>query len=271
MPYAKANGVELYYELAGDGERLLFISGTGADLRRQPRLTDTPSFADFALLLYDQRGLGRSGVPEGPYTMADYGDDAAALLDAVGWDDALVLGVSFGGMVAQELAIGHPDRVRRLVLACTSPGGVGGASYPLHELADLAPEESLGLRVELLDTRWDEAWREANPDTVRMLRDGFQLARGDAEGAKGPRLQLEARRHHDTSARLGHIRCPTLVCGGHYDGIAPPANSEYLARSIRGAQLELFDGGHIFFVQDPAAFPVMVAFLRDETPVAVAT
>ena len=76
--------------------------------------------------------------------MADFADDAAALLDAVGWDDCLVLGISFGGMVAQEVAIRHPERVRRLVLACTSAGGEGGASYPLHELVDLSPEERVG-------------------------------------------------------------------------------------------------------------------------------
>jgi 3-oxoadipate enol-lactonase len=74
-------------------------------------------------------------------------------------------------------------------------------------------------------------------------------------------LQLEARRHHDTATRLGQIRCPTLVCGGHYDGIAPPANSEFLATKIPGAELALFDGGHIFFMQDPAAMPAMLAFL----------
>jgi pimeloyl-ACP methyl ester carboxylesterase len=75
-------------------------------------------------------------------------------------------------------------------------------------------------------------------------------------------LQLEARRHHDTTARLDQIRCPTLVCGGRYDGIAPPANSEFLARTIPGARLDLFDGGHIFFLQDPAAFPATLDFLR---------
>ncbi len=261
MPFVRANGIDLYYEQAGAGERLLFISGTGADLRRSPRLTDGPRFAAFELLQYDQRGLGRSAVPAGPYTMADYADDAAGLLDAVSWEACLVLGVSFGGMVAQELAIRHPERVRRLVLACTSAGGDGGASYPLHELVGLDAPAALERRLQLLDTRWDAAWRADNPDTVAMIAEGFQLGGRDGAPGEGPLLQLEARRHHDTSARLGQIACPTLVCGGRYDGIAPPANSEFLAREIPGADLALFDGGHIFFMQDPAAMPAMLAFL----------
>ncbi len=261
--FAHANGIELYYEHAGSGDCLLFISGTGADLRRAPRLTDVPAFADFELLQYDERGLGQSEVPTVPYTMADYGNDVAALLDAVGWDDCLVVGVSFGGMVAQELAIRHPGRVRRLVLACTSPGGAGGASYPLHELVDLDPEASLAKRFELIDARWDEAWREANPETVRLIAEGFQLGGEGGAPGEGPLRQLEARSHHDTAGRLGRIRCPTLVCGGVYDGIAPPANSEFLAETIPGAELAFFDGGHGFFMQDPAAIPAIVDFLKN--------
>jgi pimeloyl-ACP methyl ester carboxylesterase len=98
---------------------------------------------------------------------------------------------------------------------------------------------------------------------VRVLSEGFQLARSADPEADGPRLQLEARSHHDTASRLGQIRCPTLVCGGRYDGIAPPANSEFLAGAIPGARLEFFDGGHIFFMQDASAFPAMTAFLLD--------
>ena len=261
MPFAHANGIDLYYELGGSGERLLFISGTGQDLRRSPRLTDAPGFARFELLQYDQRGLGQSAVPEGPYSMADYADDAAALLDEVGWDRCLVFGVSFGGMVAQEFAIRHPARVARLVLACTSAGGVGGASYPLHELVGVEAATALDLRLRILDTRWDAVWQADNPETVAMIAQGFKLD-GAAEGpGAGPLLQLEARRHHDTSGRLGQISCPTLVCGGRYDGIAPPANSEFLAREIPNAELVLFDGGHIFFMQDPAAMPAMLDFL----------
>jgi 3-oxoadipate enol-lactonase len=261
VPFVRANGIDLYYELAGAGERLLFISGTGADLRRSPRLTDGSPFAAFELLQYDQRGLGQTAVPEGPYTMQDYADDAADLLDAVGWDACAVLGVSFGGMVAQELAIRHPERVRRLVLACTSAGGAGGASYPLHELVGLDVETSLDKRLQLLDTRWDAAWRADNPEMVAMLAEGFQLGREDGGPGDGPLMQLEARRHHDTSERLAQIGCPTLVCGGRCDGLAPPANSEFLARTIPGAQLAFFDGGHLFMMQDPAAMPAMLDFL----------
>lgn len=262
MPFARVNDIDLYYEQSGAGERLLFISGTGADLRRSPRLTEGTQFAAFELLEFDQRGLGQSAVPKGPYTMADYADDAAALLNAVGWDSALVLGVSFGGMVAQELAIRHPERVRRLVLACTSAGGAGGASYPLHELVGLDLQASLDTRLQLLDTRWDAAWRAENPEMVAMVAEGFQLGEPDGGPREGALLQLEARSHHDTSARLGEIRCPTLVCGGRFDGLAPPPNSEFLANGIPGAQLSFFNGGHIFFLQDPAAVPAIVGFLE---------
>ena len=162
--------------------------------------------------------------------MADFADDAAVLLDAVGWEDCLVLGVSFGGMVAQEVAIRHPERVRRLVLACTSAGGPGGSSYPLHELLGLDPDVRATRQMELLDTRWDEAWRDAHPELVALIADRMLTGSGDPGSADpGPGLanQLGARARHDTAARLGWIRCPTLVCGGRFDGVAPPTNSEF--------------------------------------------
>jgi 3-oxoadipate enol-lactonase len=265
VPFADVDGVSLYYELQGSGARLLCISGTGGDLRQQPRL-DGPLAATFEVLAYDQRGLGQSSVPAWPYAMADFADDAAALLDAVGWDDCLVMGVSFGGMVAQEVAIRHPERVHRLVLACTSAGGAGGASYPLHELADLSPEERSDVRMELIDTRWDETWRRANPEMVQLLGARLGLEGEGSAPAPGLTNQLAARAAHETAGRLGSITCPTLVCGGRFDGIAPPANSEFLARAIPGARLELFDGGHGFFMQDPAALPAIIAFLAGGAP-----
>ncbi len=130
MALAKIGDLEIYFERAGDGSRLLFISGSGGDLRNKPNQMDGPLVRNFDVLSYDQRGLGRTSKPDVPYTMAGYADDAARLLDHLGWKSAKVIGVSFGGMVAQELVLRHPAKVERLVLACTSPGGAGGAFYP---------------------------------------------------------------------------------------------------------------------------------------------
>src|SRR5580658_6373403 len=150
MPIAKLGAIDLYYERAGEGSPLLFISGTGGDLRNKPNVFDGPLAKAFDLLAYDQRGLGRSAKPDVDYTMADYADDAAALLDHVGWPRAKVIGVSFGGMVAQELALRHPAKVERLVLACTSPGGAGGASYPFHEIGEMDRLERSRLLIPIL-------------------------------------------------------------------------------------------------------------------------
>jgi len=265
VPSTVVRGIRLHYEVAGSGPPVLFISGTGGDLRTKPGPFDSPLARRCTLAAYDQRGLGQSDKPEGPYTMADYADDAAGLLDTLGWDRAGVIGASFGGMVAQELAIRHPQRVGRLVLACTSPGGALGASYPLHELEDLADEVRHPRLLELADTRCDEAWRAEHPDEVAAVlayrRQSEELSRSDPEAAAGARLQLQARAGHDTGDRLHTIACPTLVCGGRYDGIAPPANSEALASRIPGAELELFEGGHMFFIQDRSAWPRMTEFL----------
>ena len=130
MPFISAGDLNIYYERQGEGERLLFISGTGGDLRMRPGIMDGPLPRQFDVLAYDQRGLGQTSKPDRPYTMADYADDAAALMTAMGWDSAHVAGLSFGGMVAQELAIRHPLRIRRLVLGCTSPGGAGAPPTP---------------------------------------------------------------------------------------------------------------------------------------------
>jgi 3-oxoadipate enol-lactonase len=102
MPVTNCNGLSLYYERAGDGPPLLFISGTGGDLRVKPNVFDGPLAKRFDMLAYDQRGLGQSEKPDLPYSMADYSDDAAALMASQGWDEAAVIGVSFGGMVPRS-------------------------------------------------------------------------------------------------------------------------------------------------------------------------
>lgn len=263
MPFAQTSRIGLCYELVGTGPRLLYISGTGGDLRAQPGVFEGPLPKAFEVLAYDQRGMGRSDKPDLPCTMADYGDDAAALMDHLGWPDALVIGVSFGGMVAQQLAIRHPARVRRLVLACTSPGGAGGASFPFHEIGHLTGEARAAHLIPIMDTRRDAAWAAANPDEHRMLlelgsTDPFADEPGHVQGA---RRQLEARAGHDVWDRLGEIACPTLIAAGAYDGVALPETQRRMADRIPGAELRFFEGGHLFTMQDPKALPAIRDFL----------
>ncbi len=264
MPTAQLDGIDLYYERAGEGPPLLFISGTGGDLRVKPNVFDGPLVRSFDLLAYDQRGLGRSAKPDVPYAMADYADDAAALMDHLGWDKAKVVGVSFGGMVAQELALRHPAKVERLVLGCTSPGGAGGASFPFHEIQHLKGEDRAKYLIPISDTRRDDAWARANPDAYAQFvaMGASDPYAGEPGREMGARRQLEARAGHDTWDRLDQIACPVLIAAGRYDGIALPKTQENLAGRIPGAELRFFDGGHMFMIQDRAAMPAMIAFLQ---------
>jgi 3-oxoadipate enol-lactonase len=227
-----------------------------------------PIAQHFEILAYDQRGLGQTSRPDISYTMADYADDANALLDALGWNHCLVMGISFGGMVAQEFALRYPHRIERLVLACTSSGGAGGASYPFHEFADLPVEDYVRYVLQLSDIRRDEAWQAANSSQFRTLFDqtlaGLRVGADEPGRYIGACRQLEARARHDTYERLPTLNMPVYICGGRYDGIATPRNLEAMQKQIPGARLELFEGGHLFFIQDSRAFDRIVAFLRGE-------
>ena len=262
MPTARVNGIDLYYEREGNGPRLLFLCGSGQTLATSALML-APFIAAFDVAAHDQRGLGRTSIPPGPYTMADYAADAAGLLDHLGWETCRVVGVSFGGMVAQELAVTWPERVERLALLCTSPGGAGRASYPLHELATLPPAERAPRAVELLDTRFTPEWLDTHPSD-RALADFImqrETSTRSSDEVRGSTEQLGARSHHDVFDRLPRISSPTLVACGRYDGIAPPANSEAIAAQVPGADLRMYDGGHAFFAQDPSALPDVIGFL----------
>ncbi len=267
MPTATTgDGLRLHVEVRGVGPPVLFIGGSGGNLRAAPNVFDGPLAAGHTLASYDQRGLGQSDKPDEACSMADYGDDAAAVFDALGWSSAPVVGASFGGMVAQHLAIHHPERVDRLVLCCTSSSGAGGASYPLHELTSLPPDERGRRQLALSDVRCDEAWQAANPEKTEQLlalRAAAEAVTGDdPEAARGTFRQLEARSGHDTWEGLGSIAVPVLVAAGRYDGIAPVANSEAIVSQLPDATLEVFEGGHLFLLQDRRSWPVIIEFLQ---------
>ena len=263
MPVELVNGVELYWEQRGSGPRLLFCNGSGLTLQDVRPLLD-PLTASFDLLAWDYRGFSRSAPVMRPYTMADVAADAAGLLEIAGWESCRVIGVSFGGMVAQEFAVTNPGRVERLALACTSAGGEGGSSYPLQKLLELPREQRVAAELKLADSRWDQRWLEAHP-ADRAIAERLTAAGQDQQdpaAVAARAAQLQAREGHDVWDRLGAITCPALVGYGNYDGIAPVRNSTSIASRIRGAELRGYEGGHGFLFQDPAAFPAFIAFLQ---------
>ena len=263
MPVGRVNGVELYWEQRGGGPPLLFCNGSGLTLQDVRPLLD-PLAGSFALLAWDYRGFGRSARVARPYTMADVAADAAGLLEITGWESCRVVGVSFGGMVAQEFAVTYPQRVERLALGCTSAGGEGGSSYPLQKLLELPPEQRVAAELKLVDSRWDQRWLDGHP-ADRAIAQGMTASGQDQQNPAAVAAyaaQLHARESHNVWDRLGEITCPALVGYGRYDGIAPAGNSEKIASRIRRAELHGYEGGHGFLFQDPAALPAFIAFLR---------
>ena len=186
-----------------------------------------------------------------------------ALLNAVGWERCRVVGVSFGGMVAQEFAIRFPSRVERLVLACTSAAAPAARPIRYTSCPTCRRMHARGASSRA-------------PTRASMPRGRRRIPSGSKPSLRWPRRHRKARTPphtpgwrgswkpgagHDTYDRLPCIGCPAFICGGRFDGIAQPANLEAIARQIPGAQLELFDGGHYFMLQDPAAFEHMIEFL----------
>ena len=259
MPTATCNGVELHYDRLGTGPKLLYCNGSGATLDSVRPLLQMFA-ARFDLLAFDYRGMGASAPVTEPYTMADVAADVAALLDTVGWRSTMLVGLSFGGMVAQEFAVTFPERVDRLALLATAPGGAF-SSYPLEELADLPADERAARSLELVDRRFTPEWLAAHRAEA-VLAAGFAGLHGGA-GAQlpGRRLQMQARKGHDVLDRLDRVTCPTLVGSGSYDDIAPVANGRAIAERIPGAVLRVYDGGHLFLAQDPSAWPDLAEFL----------
>lgn len=262
VPKFERSEISINYEVSGSGPRVLFFNGSGATLKSTALLIGALA-KTCTVLAHDQRGLGETSIPEGPYTMAQYAQDGAALLDHVGWDTCAVVGISFGGMVAQEFAVSYPQRVEKLVLLCTSAGGDAGASYPLHELGALPADERAARITTLTDTRFTPEWLATHPDDAAMvaMRNEQAAVPKSKDTIKGEMLQLGARIGHDVSDRLHQVMAPVFVTAGRFDGIAPVSNSEEIVKRLPDATLSIYEGGHIFTAQDRQAIVDIRNFL----------
>ncbi len=242
IPEADVGGLGIHYEATGEGFPLLLIMGLGANLDWwDPRLVEGLA-RDFRVIRFDNRGTGRSDDSEEEYTIRLFADDAVGLLDALGIARAHVLGISMGGMIAQELALAHPEKVERLVLAATHCGGscaVPPSPDALGIMARIAgaprAEETVRLTVLLCFT---PAYAQENPEDVKTWV---------AEVLKAPTSrdtllrQLGAIAGFDTHDRLPTLSIPTLVVHGEQDILIPPENGSILAKAIPGSHLVLLE------------------------------
>ncbi|WP_444920098.1 alpha/beta fold hydrolase [Microbulbifer sp. CnH-101-G] len=262
------NGVELHFEIRGNGPRLVFHPGTLSDLRVAPTIFDSPLANQFEILTFDPRGIGQSNSPLDSPNMADYALDLKHLMDHLGWREAFLLGESFGGMVAQEFALQYPQMVQKLILLVTSSGGHGGASFPFHnyDIEAMSLEEKVNLWVTAGDRRLQTAGGIDSESALyaslsRYYRQVCELAAKKPEGALCRSRQLQARKGHDTFARLPELEVETLICAGRYDSVAPFENQQALFQQIPNARLAIFSGGHNVLWQDDLIWNFISEFL----------
>ena len=259
MPRARAGDIELHYEERGSGSPpLLLVAGIPAVASDWASLAE-PLGGSRRVIAYDNRGSGGSTVTPGPYTTRQLAADAVALLDALGIERADVFGMSLGGMIAQELALGWPERVQRLVLGCTHCGVAHAAPMPRDTGRAFAMETG----------DWAERMRALGPFAfARSVEDGLLDAfiakkSKDEQEPEGYAAQIQAVLAHDTYERLPEIEAPTLIITGDDDQVIPAASSDVLHERIPGSRLEVIEGaGHLFFIERPdATLALLESFL----------
>jgi 3-oxoadipate enol-lactonase len=256
MPTVTANGVRLFYEETGapDAPPLVLIMGWGGD--HTAWAFQVPALAlDHRVIALDNRGVGQSEVPEAPYTIPGMAADVVGLMDALGITRAHVCGASMGGMIAQELVLRHPERVRTLQLHCTAPRIDAYGRFLIDTLIAVKArgdrEENVRAVMPWLLCRKTMVER---PDFIRFWIERA-LTYPYPTGYEGLARQADAIRGHDTTARLGEIRVPTLLTTGAEDILVPPVSSHELHARIPGSQLvTLPEAGHLHFIEQADTF-----------------
>jgi pimeloyl-ACP methyl ester carboxylesterase len=266
MHDAEINGINIHYREYGAGEPLLLIMGLSANADWWGETFLEPLAARFHLVAFDNRGAGRSSKPEGPYTIKLMADDALGLMDHLGWESAHVMGASMGGMIAQELALGHPERVRRLVLLYTNCGG--NEQVPASaEVYDLLYTPRQGLTAEdlartSLPLLFPQHYIEDNPAEMEEFIRTYLIAPIQPQCFV---WQIMGASSWSCHSRLAGLHHPTLIAAGTEDVLIPPENSRILADAIPNSRLVMFEGaGHGLQTMFPEELASEVlAFLQD--------
>ena len=246
---AQVGDIEMHYQMTGEGFPLVMIAGFTANMDNwEPALLEQLS-EHYRVLVFDNRGAGRTEGPGGTFTMKQFGDDTAGLMDALGIERAYVLGESMGGMIAQEAVLNHPEKVEKLVLCCTFCGGEE-AVFPPSEVIEImadrtgTPEEIARRGLQIL---FPEDFVDNNQ---KFIDDFINRTLEHPISEENAERQAEAIFGFSAYDRLPQIKCPTLVANGTADVIIAPVNSKTLTERIPGAKhIEFEGGGHGFPMQ----------------------
>jgi 3-oxoadipate enol-lactonase len=258
MPSIDAGGTELHYVRAGAGEPMLLIQGMSATHLTWGRPFLASLEESFDCIVFDNRGMGLSGPAKMPFTTADLAADTVGLLDALGIERAHVVGISMGGMVAQELALAHPERIRTLTLGATYCGGPEGTLMDPEDLQMLGAAMASGDREQVLRAMWVI---NLSP-TFREDESRYAEFREMAQALSAPRevimQQMRACAAHDTSARLGQVSVPSRVVHGTADRLLKVGNGLQIA-ALLGVEPQLLeDVGHMFWWEQPQRSAALV-------------
>ncbi len=262
MPYAISGGARLYWREQGSGPPVLMIMGLSFTHEMWFRVVPFLS-AEHRLLLFDNRGMGRSDVTQGPYSMRQMARDAIAVLDAAGVASAHVMGASMGGMIAQELALSYSNRVRSLVLACTAHGGLF-ARWPDFSRMPRRLRWENSQRAEREEAFIPLLYANTTPRS--RIQEDLDMRCGCAWSYKGFLSQLAGILLWSSYRRLPRISVPTLVIHGEEDHLIPIQNGRVVARRIPGAQFHaIANAGHIAMTDQPEpCSEVVLRFLREQ-------
>lgn len=261
MPYVNSDGAKIYWQEQGEGEPILLIMGLGcaSDLwhRTVPELS-----LQYRTLLFDNRGVGRSDSPSAPYSIATMADDAAAVLEAAGVESAHVFGYSMGGMIAQELALRHPRRVRSLILGSTNCGGQN-AVHPAPEVLNVLMARGVANPVEAFWAITPFIYDASTPR--EKLEEDLEVRSRAFPSRENYMAQLQAIMAWESHPRLNTINVPTLVIHGETDRLIPAENASIIAKAIPGAKLvKLAGASHIFTTDRPQeATEAILSFLQE--------
>jgi 3-oxoadipate enol-lactonase len=263
MAYVENQGARIYWDQQGAGAPILLIMGLGYSCCMWHRIR--PALAKhYRTIAFDNRGIGQSDVPEGPYPIAVMASDAAAVLDAAGVDSAHVFGVSMGGMIAQEFALQYPKRVRSLILGCTAAGGPSAVRAESDAMQMLMARDKMTAE-QALEAPVPFIYDAATPR--ERIDEDLSLRRAWLPSPEAYRAQLQGILAWESYSRLAAIGRATLVVHGESDRLVPPGNGRLIAERIPGARLVMIPhASHLFLTdQTEVAHRAIGEFLEEQT------